>query len=85
MAAFFGADEIWVRNTDSESREKVILAGVWVTRGDSFLSEEDFEHSLGELGELAKACGMEPVGTVTQKLPLPQETRSTTTASTQIP
>ena len=71
MAAFFGADEIWTRDTGSGKSERVILAGVWVTIGDEFLSEEDFEHSLDELGELAKACGMEPVGTVTQKLPLP--------------
>ena len=73
MAAFFGADEIWTRDSESGKSERVILAGVWVTKGDAFLSEEDFEHSLNELGELAKACGMEPVGTVTQKLPLPDQ------------
>ena len=73
MAAFFGADEIWTRQTGSEQGERVILAGVWITKGDDFFSEEDFEHSLDELGELAKACGMEPVGTVTQKLPLPDQ------------
>ncbi len=73
MAAFFGADEIWTRDSESEKGERVILAGVWISKGEEFLSEEDFEHSLDELSELAKACGMEPAGTVTQKLPLPDQ------------
>ena len=71
MAAFFGADEIWTRDPVSVRSERVILAGVWAAKEEVYLSEEDFEHSLAELGELAKACGMEPAGIVTQKLPLP--------------
>ena len=73
MKAFFGADEIWTKDAASGENERVILAGVWITKGDDFLSEEDFEHSLDELAELAKACNLEPVGTVTQKLPLPDQ------------
>ncbi|MBE5997679.1 MAG: GTPase HflX [Lachnospiraceae bacterium] len=73
MAAFFGADEIWNGNKEEQSGEKVILAGVYLTSGEDYLSEDDFEHSLDELGELAKACGMEVKGTVTQRLPAPDQ------------
>ena len=73
MAAFFGADEIWSGNSEAFSGEKVILAGVWVTTGDDYLSEDDFRHSLDELGALAAACGMEVKGTVTQRLPAPDQ------------
>lgn len=45
-----------------ENKEKVLLVGV-------DLSEEDFESSMEELKSLAKACQMEPVGLMTQKLP----------------
>ena len=67
MAAFFGADEIWERH-DRDGREAVVLVGVRETNADEPVSEEEFMHSLSELAELAKACGMEPVDTVTQSL-----------------
>lgn len=73
MTAFFGADEIWTGNADAFSGESVILAGVWITTGNDYLSEEDFLHSLDELGDLAAACGMEVKGTVTQRLPMPDQ------------
>lgn len=73
MAAFFGADEIWGGNEGTFRGEKVILAGVWITAGNDYLSEDDFTHSLEELGELAAACGMEAAGTVTQRLPAPDQ------------
>ena len=66
MAAFFGAEEIWSRH-DEDGREPVLLAGVRETSGQT--TEEEFEHSLLELSELAKACMMEPRGTFTQLLP----------------
>ena len=66
MAAFFGAEEIWSRH-DEDGREPVLLAGVRETSGQT--TEEEFEHSLQELSELAKACMMEPLGTFTQLLP----------------
>ena len=68
MAAFFGADEIWSRHED-DGMEPVILAGVRETSGKEYVSEEEFLHSLEELGELAKACMMEPLGTLTQQMP----------------
>ena len=67
MAAFFGADEIWERH-DRDGREAVVLVGVRETNTEEPVPEEEFEHSLSELAELAKACGMEPVDTVTQSL-----------------
>ena len=67
MAAFFGADEIWDRH-DRDGREAVVLVGVRETNTEIPVSEEEFMHSLAELAELAKACGMEPVDTVTQSL-----------------
>ncbi len=73
MAAFFGADEIWGGSPETFRGEKVILAGVWTTSDGSYLSEDDFTHSLDELGELAAACGMEVTGTVTQRLPVPDQ------------
>ena len=69
MAAFFGADEIWSRH-DDDTKEPVVLAGVRETSGaDAGLSEEDFQHSLDELSELAKACMMDPRAVVTQQMP----------------
>lgn len=69
MAAFFGADEIWSRH-DDDTKEPVVLAGVRETSGaDAGLSEEDFQHSLDELAELAKACMMDPRAVVTQQMP----------------
>ena len=68
MAAFFGADEIWSRH-DDDTKEPVVLAGVRETSGaDAGLSEEDFQHSLDELAELAKACMMDPRAVVTQQM-----------------
>ena len=67
MAAFFGADEIWDRH-DRDGKEAVVLVGVRETNTEIPVSEEEFMHSLAELAELAKACGMEPVDTVTQSL-----------------
>ena len=67
MAAFFGANEIW-KTYDGDGREPVILAGVRETDGNVTVSEEEFRHSMSELAELAKACSMEPVDTVTQSL-----------------
>lgn len=45
-----------------EDRERVILVGV--DTGE----EVDFERNMEELGELAKACYMQVVGVITQKL-----------------
>ena len=67
MAAFFGANEIWERHVE-DGREAVILVGVRETNVDDPVSEDEFRHSLSELAELCKACGMEPVDTVTQPL-----------------
>lgn len=46
-----------------EKRERVMLAGV-----DTGEDSDGFDHSMAELGELAKACTMEPVGMVTQRM-----------------
>ena len=46
-----------------EKRERVMLAGV-----DTGENSEEFDHSMAELAELAKACVMEPVGMVTQRM-----------------
>ena len=69
MAALFGSEEIWGRRPDTEGNEPVILVGVWKTTGNEYSSEEDFLHSLAELEELAKACRMDPLETITQQLP----------------
>lgn len=69
MAAFFGADEIWNLKPSTDEGEPVILAGVYNTDGEEYASEADFLHSLDELSELAKACNMTPVHTLTQQLP----------------
>ena len=68
MTAFFGADEIWSRH-DDDTKEPVVLAGVRETSGaEAGLSEEDFQHSIDELAELAKACMMDPRAVVTQQM-----------------
>ena len=67
MADFFGANDIW-KTYDGDDREPVILAGVRETDVEKPVSEEEFRHSLEELAELAKACEMNPVDTVTQPL-----------------
>ena len=69
MAAFFGADEIWVSRREPSEMERVILVGVWRTTGKDYTSEADFRHSLDELQELAEACYMETVYVATQQLP----------------
>lgn len=46
-----------------EDQERVILAGVDLGEG-----QEEFDRSMRELAELAKACDMDPVGIVTQKM-----------------
>ena len=67
MAAFFGANDIW-KTYEGDDREPVILVGVRETDVEKPVSEEEFRHSLKELAELAKACEMNPVDTVTQSL-----------------
>lgn len=51
------------RQSAEESYERVLLAGV-----DTGAAEIDFAHSMEELKSLAKACFMEPVGMITQKM-----------------
>ena len=46
-----------------ENLERVLLAGV-----DNGEGQEEFERSMEELADLAKACEMEPVGMITQKM-----------------
>ena len=53
---------------EGNDRKKVILAGVYETDGNPE-PEERYRHSMEELWELAKACGMDPQGEVTQRLP----------------
>ena len=67
MAAFFGANEIW-KTYEGDGREPVILVGVRELDAKEPVSEEEFRHSLSELAELAKACEMNPVDTITQPL-----------------
>ncbi len=50
-----------------EEREKALLVGLDTGK------EEDFDHSMKELGELAKACEMEVAGVVTQKMDAPNK------------
>ena len=69
MAAFFGADDILSTRRGTDSPEPVILAGVWKTTVSEYMSETDFQHSMQELEELAKACHMDPLCVVTQQLP----------------
>lgn len=47
----------------SETNEKVLLVGV-----DTGTDREAFESSMKEMESLAKACFMEPVGVITQKM-----------------
>lgn len=48
---------------ESGKKERALLLGVDLHDG------EDFERSMEELGQLVEACGMEPVGRLTQNLP----------------
>lgn len=68
MAVLFGENEILSARSPGEEREEVILAGVWKTSGNTFDTEEEFLRSMDELSELARACLLEPVCIVTQKL-----------------
>ena len=54
-----------------EQNKRVMLAGVWETTTREYLNQEDFDHSMDELEELAKACYLLPVGRVTQQLDKP--------------
>lgn len=47
---------------ESDKKERALLLGVDLHDG------EDFERSMEELGQLVKACGMEPAGRLTQNL-----------------
>ena len=67
MAAFFGENELW-KKYEGDGREPVILVGVRELSAREPVSEEDFQHSLSELAELARACEMEPLDTLTQSL-----------------
>lgn len=51
-----------------ERAERVLLSGAELGEG-----QEEFERSMGELADLAKACDMEPVGMVMQKLDGPNK------------
>ena len=50
-------------NEQERACEKVLLVGV-----DDGTQGEDFERSMEELKSLAKACFMEPVGVITQRM-----------------
>lgn len=52
-----------MNRTASEKKERALLLGVNLNDG------EDFERSMQELENLAKACGMEVAGQIVQKLP----------------
>ena len=69
MAVLFGADDILSAQSGTGEKESVILVGVWNTSSKAFSSEEAFLHSMEELEELARACRLEPVCILTQKLP----------------
>ena len=67
MAAFFGENELW-KKYEGDGREPVILVGVRELSAKEPVWEEEFQHSLSELAELARACEMEPLDTLTQSL-----------------
>ena len=69
MALMFGADDIWSIHTDRDEKEPVITVGVFKTDEREYSSEDEFDHSMDELAELAKACYMDPLFSVTQRLP----------------
>ncbi|MCM1125505.1 MAG: GTPase HflX [Lachnospiraceae bacterium] len=52
-----------VENGRQEIRERVLLAGV-----DTGEEAGEFDNSMAELCDLAKACNMEPAGMVTQRM-----------------
>ena len=47
--------------------ERALLVGVDIGE------EDDFEHSMEELGSLAEACGMQVAGIITQRLDAPNK------------
>lgn len=56
------------KEKDTREKERVLLVGADLSEnGDC--EEDEFEYSMSELAELAKACFMEPVGRITQKTP----------------
>ena len=69
MRTLFGEDDILSTRLKNDEKEPVLLVGVWTSTGQEYESEDAFTHSMDELAELAKACSMDPVMTVTQKLP----------------
>ncbi len=56
------------RSVNPQEGRAVILAGVYETEGNPE-PEDRYRHSMSELWELAEACGMEPKGEITQRLP----------------
>ena len=54
-------------NSENLNTTRVIIAGVYEP-GDDPESAAEFEHSMDELAELAKACWFKPVARVTQQL-----------------
>ena len=53
--------------TSAENYTKAVLAGVYETSVCD-MTEDDFNHTMQELSELARACYYKPVGRVTQQL-----------------
>lgn len=50
--------------SNSDLPKRALLVGVNLNNG------EDFEHSMEELASLAKACHFEPIGMITQNMPV---------------
>ena len=69
MRALFGEDDILSTRLKNDEKEPVLLVGVWTYSGREYESEDAFAHSMDELAELVKACSMDPVMSLTQKLP----------------
>ncbi len=51
-------------NQQTETKKRALLVGV------NLNNSEEFEHSMEELASLAKACNYEPVGIITQNMPV---------------
>lgn len=60
-------NDLEIKSGFNDEKERVLLVGVDLSESGTG-SEEEFDYSMEELAELAKACFMEPVGYVTQKL-----------------
>ncbi len=54
-------------DSGTDNFTRAIIAGVYEIQGD-YDNEEDFRHSMEELGELSRACYYRPVARVTQTL-----------------